>query len=265
MIGDNPPVSASTHAALNHIWDVQRRIADLHPFLADLGPIALVQGDVFQVFEPGAGGYRFVTSVPVPMPIPQGVRAAFPIDALDGRAACVVTPDAFDSAVGTVEIFHEFIHCHQWANGEQALRESLALARKAQAENDPRWELAYPFPYADSAVSVPYRRWMAALETGDAETASSQRCALRSRLSDLDWEYATWQEWKEGLARYVENLIRPRLGLPPNRNGCDGALSRVSFYAGGAAFIALLGARTPALLTDLPALFDAIRESPPSS
>ena len=48
------------------------------------------------------------------MPVPEGVRAAFPLECLDDRCACVVTPDAFESAEGLATIFHEFVHCRQY-------------------------------------------------------------------------------------------------------------------------------------------------------
>ncbi len=74
-------------------------------------------------------------------------------------------------------------------------------------------------------------------------------------LSALGYDYAIWQGWKEGFARNFENLIRGTLGLPRNTGGASGDFSWVSFYAGGAAWIARLRLSTPQLLVDLQALF----------
>ncbi|MGC9348547.1 MAG: hypothetical protein ACP5JG_10455 [Anaerolineae bacterium] len=70
-----------------------------------------------------------------------------------------------------------------------------------------------------------------------------------------------WQEWKEGFARYIENLIRDKLGLPRNLDGRDGRMSRISFYAGDALLVERLGERDPALLVNLAELFRATQSS----
>ena len=255
-----PTLSPSEHdfPALAQLYELRDKIADVHPFLADLFPVALVIDDQFHVFEPGEAGYAFAFAAPTPRPIPAGVRAAFPLEELGGRQACVVTPDAFDTEQGLVEVFHEFVHCQQWAQGEPELRETLALARAARESGDMMWELAYPFPYDAPAVVTAYRASTKALDAGDGHGARTHRCAFHTAISESDWEYATWQEWKEGLARYIENLIRVRLGLPINRNGAEGALSRVSFYAGGASLITSWVAQDPGLATNLPELYAVI-------
>jgi hypothetical protein len=70
----------------------------------------------------------------------------------------------------------------------------------------------------------------------------------------------TWQEWKEGLARYLENTVASRLGLPANAGGLKPPFTRVTFYAGGAAVIRALAEKQPALLKDIEALYHRIAE-----
>jgi hypothetical protein len=263
----NDPVIQKYDAPLQRVFEVQARIVHLHPFLSELFPIAVVEGGTFHIFEPisGSGSYRFAVASPTPMPVPQGVRAAFPLEALDGAPACIVTGEVFDDLEGYVTIFHEFIHCHQWVRGEQELREDLPLARKAKEERDMMWEIAYPFPYDQESVVDTYRSWMTALELKDhhegtsLERAHQRRQAFRQAVSELDWDYATWQEWKEGFARYLENLMRAELGLPRNEGGREGKMSRVTFYAGGALLVERLAEQAPELLVDLPALFQRMR------
>ncbi len=81
------------------------------------------------------------------MLIPQGVRAAFPLECYGNRMACVVTGDVFDALDGYVTIFHEFIHCQQAESAEQSLKQSLGVAGQAQNAGD-FMGLTHPFPCA---------------------------------------------------------------------------------------------------------------------
>lgn len=65
---------------------------------------------------------------------------------------------------------------------------------------------------------------------------------------------------ERGPCKLRKNRIRARLNLEPNMGGNAGVLSRVAFYAGGAAHIGRLVSAVPAVETDLVALFDAIRD-----
>ncbi len=94
------------------------------------------------------------------MSIPEGVRAAFPLEGLDNRIACVVTGEVFDSLDGFVTIFHEFIHCQQFETCEAKLKEKLGIARRAQAVQDFMWELDHPFPYQSPEFSSLYQSFL---------------------------------------------------------------------------------------------------------
>ncbi len=65
-----------------------------------------------------------------------------------------------------------------------------------------------------------------------------------------------WQEWKEGVARFIENLISRRLGFRENHYGAEKPFSRVSFYEGGARFIGFLSRDNKNLLVDIEGLFN---------
>lgn len=245
---------------LQQVLDLQNEVAELNPLFQRHYPVAIAVDGQFLIHEVDlqSGQYVLTQEVPVPFPIPQGVRAAFPIEALDGRSAAVVTPDAFDSRQEQVLILHEFVHCHQAATCEQSLRKRLEVARLAEEQGHQTWELDSPFPYESDAFTRLYGAWREALLAGDANAARSIRAELCAAREPLEVEYMVWQEWKEGYARWVENQIQRRLGLPVNTYGDTPPFNRISFYAGGAAYIDLLVRRHPELAENLTALFEAM-------
>ncbi len=247
---------------LGQVFAVQRQIRDLHPAFQKVYPIAVVRDKRISVYVPVPEhwSYRLAASGPDTYNIPEGVRAAMPLDFWGGRIACVVTPDVFDTPAGYVTIFHEFVHCYQWETCEMRLKEKLEVFRQAQERRDFMWELQHPFPYEDPAFRSDYEAMLRSLAEGDLDHARAGRKAIRERLSREDWEYMTWQEWKEGLARYLENAANARLGLPENRGGRRLPFNRLSFYAGGEALIrALVQAKTGSV-KDIEALYHRIAD-----
>lgn len=87
-----------------------------------------------------------------------------------------------------VTVFQEFVHCHQFESGELELKRRLSIA-------DPE----------DGGFAMRFAAYVAALEV--------------SHLPPGSGEYLVWQEWKEGLARLMENRVRQRWRLPINRGG----------------------------------------------
>ena len=85
--------------------------------------------------------------------------------------------------------------------------------------------------------------------------------SLASHLGLRDYEYLVWQEWKEGFARYIENRIRARLGLDPNRFGAEEPYNRITFYVGGSDYISLLVEDRPELIQDPKALYSELAGS----
>jgi hypothetical protein len=252
------PVQMKYAPQLQKLFELRAQIEDIHPLLAHLFPVAIVENDRFLVFDvdPSGKHYTFVQQAPTPMPIPQGVRAAFPLECYGGKPACIVTADVFDTLDGYVTLFHEFVHCYQYETCEEPLKATLNVARQAQAANDFMWELNHPFPYAESSFVETYTALLKAAAHQHPDTIRACRAELRAHLRARDFEYMIWQEWKEGFARYIENRIQLRLGLPENHGGSEQPFSRVAFYAGGARLIA----SHPELATDLEALFHWIKK-----
>ncbi|MEW5826456.1 MAG: hypothetical protein AB1778_06445 [Candidatus Bipolaricaulota bacterium] len=241
--------------SLQRVVRVREIIQDLHPFLAKLFPIAIVEDGHFLIYDIGPNDqtYRLVRRAATPMPIPKGVRAAFPLSDYDDRMACVVTGDVFDEPDGYATIFHEFVHCGQAESCEQKLKDRLKLARQAREANDPMWEINHPFPYAAHEFAPLYQAFLDSHSLLDIE---SIRQDLRSSLERRDYEYMVWQEWKEGFARFIENQIRRRLGLEESHGGKKQPFGRVVFYAGGAHYIETLSGPNPSWIVHIEKLFD---------
>jgi hypothetical protein len=161
--------------------------------------------------DPGRRTYDLDKEAAEEFQIPVGVRAAMPLPFWENRMACVITPEIFAETGGYAVIFHEFVHCYQWETCELRLKTSLRIYKTAMERKDFMWELQYPFPYRDEEIAADYGAMLEALVTEDEKRAASLREAIRDRLSPEEWEYMTWQEWKEGTARYLENEIKARL------------------------------------------------------
>ncbi|MBG0770378.1 MAG: hypothetical protein H0S82_01645 [Anaerolineaceae bacterium] len=246
---------------LSRIVGLQKEVANLNPLFEQNYPVAVAVGGQFLIheFDPQRGEYVLTKTAPVPFPIPDGVRAAFPLEGLEGRSAAVVTPDVFDSLKEQVLILHEFVHCYQHGTCEVVLKAQLEIARLAETEGHHTWELDTPFPYDSGVFTDLYTGYLSALKANDAVGARQAREKLYDALSPLDWEYMVWQEWKEGYARFVENQIQRRLELKVNTYGDQPPYNRITFYVGGAAYFDFLAQREPEALTDLPDLFERLR------
>jgi hypothetical protein len=242
-------------AMLHNLFPLQAKLQHLHPLLQTLYPVVIAEEGEMLVYEPRGSQYVLAGAFPSPMPIPRGVRAAFPLEDFGNRMACVVTEDVFDSLDGYVTIFHEFVHCFQFETCEPAIKSRLAIAQKAQTENDPMWEINAPFPYGNEDFINAYTRLGQALAQRDLPAVIETRAALRVTLAPMDYEYLLWQEWKEGFARWLENRMQAALHLSLNLGGGHEPFTRVSFYALGAGLIALLAEDDPALVNDLEGLF----------
>jgi hypothetical protein len=131
----------------------------------------------------------------------------------------------------------------------------LAIAQKAQAENNHLWEINMPFPYGNEGFIDAYTRLEQALAQRDLPAVIETRTILHDLLAPMEYEYMLWQEWKEGFARWLENRMQSALNLSLNHRGGHEPFTRVSFYARGAGLVALLAENDPALVNDLERLF----------
>ncbi len=263
-VADQGLIAAKYSAGLKKIFDLEERFAPLHPALRKVYPVAIVEGKTFYIFEPvpAERTYRLVEASPDTFNIPAGIRAAMPLSFWGNRMACVVTGEVFGQPDGYVFIFHEFVHCAQWECCEQKLKQGMPLYQEAMKAKNYMWELQHPFPYADPVFVKVYAALFKAWDADDAAAAESELTTLRKALSPDNWDYLTWQEWKEGLARHLENRMRAVLGLPENKGGEDPPFSRVTFYRGGDKLIRFLERRQPGIVNDMEGLYRTISAGP---
>jgi hypothetical protein len=78
---------------------------------------------------------------------------------------------------------------------------------------------------------------------------------MKTYLSETEYEYMIWQEWKEGFARYVENLIRDKLKMERNSNVLTPPFERHHFYEIGSRYIEMLVKEESDLNNDMEKLF----------
>jgi hypothetical protein len=260
------PVAQKYSAALAKIFDVQARIKGINRAFEKVYPVAIVENKTFYIFEPATQErvYRLVRTSPDTLNLAPGTLAAFPLPFWDNRMACVVTGKAFQESDTYAFLFHEFVHCGQWDCCDLKLKQRLSIFQTAMKNKDYMWELQYPFPYARPDFVKFHAELLAALDLGDASKVESLRSELKKSLSDEDWEYMTWEEWKEGLARYLENRVRSVLGLPENKGGESPPFDRVTFYRGGDKFIRFLERRHPGISNDMEKLYQTISSVPSS-
>ncbi|WP_353892683.1 hypothetical protein PRVXH_002051 [Proteinivorax hydrogeniformans] len=240
-------------AKIHYLYD---RIKILDNSLQKLYPVTVVEEDTFYVFDLNSKNkYKFVMEHPTPMPIPEGVMAAFPLEFYSMKPSAIVSKEIFNSLEGYVFIFHEFVHCHQWENGENELKESLEIAKKANKGSDYMWEINHPFPYNDKDFVSETIQLNNHFENRDYDKVLKYHRKLAKELSTIDYEYMIWQQWKEGFARYIENLIRAELSLKLNTAELRKPFNRVSFYDLGSKHIELLVDRESELKGNIKELF----------
>jgi hypothetical protein len=248
---------ASLDSAFARLTAMHDTVKGVHPLLADLHPVAVVEGDSLLIFDTGSPGapYRFQRKEPAPFPMQKGIRASFPLSCYGNTPTCVVSPEVFDTREGYATIFHEFVHCAQALSCENELKQTLHVATAAFAAKDYSWEINRQFPYGDSGFAGAYSRFLDSLRTGDSGGVRIAVRDLKRILPADDYEYMVWVEWKEGLARYCENRIRRLYGITPNLGGRERPYDRVSFYYGGEAMISYVSTHQPETLLKAEKLF----------
>ena len=77
-------IISEVDTALHQLITMQKDIKDLHPFLNQFHPIAIVENDHLYIFDfdPLSKKYQYQKKEPVPFPMPEGIRASFPLSML---------------------------------------------------------------------------------------------------------------------------------------------------------------------------------------
>jgi len=225
-------------------------VKGLHDSVSELQPIAVVKDNTFFLFVPQNGKYEFMMEHPTPFAIDFEIYAAFPLAFYQNKIAAIVTEDALKNERNHVIVLHEFVHCFQWNTCEQKIRSGLTIEKEQMSKGAFDWEIRYPFPYGDDFfVSMTE-------ELNKNSNYADYHKKLHSHLKKTDFEYLIWQEWKEGFARYIENLMRDNLGLEQHFNILSSP--RVCLYEIGSRHIASLINRDNSLSNDIHKLFLAM-------
>jgi hypothetical protein len=237
--------------SLEQIRELRKEIKDIDRSLEKLYPVAVVKDNAYFLFDLDQSGekYEFKMEYPYNRGDAKGLRAAYVLQFYGERVAAVISEEAFESADGRAQIFHEFVHCFQSGEGSWDLRMTLAAAREAWEKRDFMWELNHPFPYADENFINKTKELDNEYDIGKYHTE------MKAELSEKDFEYMMWQEWNEGYARYIENLIRERFGLQKISNSLTPPLERVIFYEIGSRYIETLIKNDTGLKGNIKALF----------
>jgi hypothetical protein len=225
--------------SINKLLELQKQVKDIHPALQKLYPIAVYKDSSFKIydFNSAENTYELTKNVHALRPVIKGIRAAFPLEENDYKMTCVVTEDAFKTPKDLSIIFHEFVHCYQLETVEYDLKDQLDIYKKEIEAKNYMWELNYPFPYGDSLIAVLYNSFIEHLNKENLTAAEKVHDELREKLGSDYYQYMIWVEWKEGCARWIENMIRERLNVEENIAGSKRDFNRVSFYYGGSNFI----------------------------
>jgi len=229
--------------SLKEIINLHQRIQNIDLCVKSLHAVAIVKNNVFFVFDYNRTKkvYELVYEKHVPgMKIPDKVLASFPLDFYNMKPAAVISEDALTSLEKQIFVFHEFVHCFQYENGEMNLKEDLNIFSKYKKENNPMWEINHEFPYNNADFIKHITSLFSAYNAPDEKNILSIYGELKNTLSDIDYEYMIWQEFKEGYARYVENSIRLNLEIAPNDTCPKEPFNRTVFYWTGSKHISLI-------------------------
>lgn len=244
-----------TLSSLEKIQQLHKQIKGIDISVSHLHPVTLVEDNTLFVFDINESGEKYEYKLESPAPIPKGGLAAFPLDFYHGKSSAIISDAAFNSFEGYVFIFHEFVHCFQWENGEREIRTTLQIERKYRDENNYAWEITHPFPYENSVFINNTIELETYLEKEYYNNVFHYHNQMKKCLDKIDFEYMIWQEWKEGFARYIENLIRNRVGIKINTSKLLPQFNRVSFYEMGSKYIYLLIKNNPYLKNDIRELY----------
>jgi len=242
--------------SINKIFAIFEKINKMDKSLERLYPIAIVGDNDFFVFDLNLSGkqYEYKMYFPSQMSLPNGILAAFPLEGYEGKMAAVVTYKTFDDMEGIVSIFHEFVHCFQYYCCEMKIKETLTIAQEAEKEQNYMWELNYPFPYNNEEFIG------RTVELNNGYDIRKYHAEMKAILNEKEFEYMVWQEWKEGYARYIENMIREKIGIKRNSKILIPPFDRVCFYEAGSKYIETLINKNIELKNNLEKIFYEIKK-----
>jgi hypothetical protein len=247
---------------MDEIIKLHKDIRDVHVSLKNLYPITVVNNGYFYVFDINEMGtkYEFKQKAPSDMSDEMDWLASFTLEFYGMKPSAVIGKNILENRGNYPSIFHEFVHCFQWNNGEQDIRQGLTVQKQEMEKNNYSWELNYPFPYGDNYFIEKAIALNDFFEKDDYGSIVNFHQDMKTYLSETEFEYMIWQEWKEGFARYIENLVRTKLEIEQVTKVLVPPFDRTHFYAIGSKHIAMIINRENTLSSDIEQLFYKIRQ-----
>jgi hypothetical protein len=227
---------------MDEIIKMHGDIKNIHITLGRLYPITVINNGYFFVFDIQEAGnkyeFKLKTELPIHLKTFSGdILAAFPIEFYGDRSSAVISNNILENPENYPTIFHEFVHCFQGHNGEADIRKELSVEKQERAKQNYGWEINYLFPY-DSEYFI-----TKTIELSNSlayENMVQYHKDMKAYLQETEFEYMVWQEWKEGYARYVENLIRKEFGSNMVSGVWSQPFDRSFFYEIGSKYIEML-------------------------
>jgi len=130
---------------MNEIIKMHNIVKNIHVSLKKLYPVTIVKDNYFFVFDINEIGnkYEFKLKTQTPMPISGNILASFSLDFYDMKPSAVISENILENQENYIFIFHEFVHCFQWENGEIDLRKDLKIEKQEMEKNNYSWEINF--------------------------------------------------------------------------------------------------------------------------
>ena len=109
------------------------------------------------------------------------------------------------------------------------MKRQLGIAQEYARKNDHMWEINHSFPYTRPEFTALFTSYLDFLERNEYVRVLNIRRQFEEIMGKHDIEYLLWQEWKEGLARFLENKIHNLVGNNENHYGSSMPYNRISF------------------------------------
>jgi len=248
---------------MDNIIRMHDKVNGIHLSLEKLYPIAVVNDGYFFIFDINELGtkYEFKHKAKTDFSDSVDWLATLYLESYNWKPAAVIGKNILANSENYVFVFHEFVHCYQGETVENDIKSNLTISKEEMEKQNYSWEINYPFPYNDDYFINKTEELSDYLTNGSYENVVNYHNDMRTYLKETEFEYMIWQEWKEGFARYVENLIRKELGSPLNTTISRQPFDRVHFYDIGSKYIEKLIEKDRRLNNDIENLFQKMYNS----
>jgi len=253
--GENPDIKGQA-AFMDSIIKMHNAVKNIHVSLEKLYPITIIDDGWFYVFDKNENGdkYEFMRKVKTSIVVFSEILTAFHLNFYDMKPSVVISKNMLGNPGNNILVLHEFVHCFQLENGAVEIRNGLSIHNQKIANNY-NWEVDFPFPFKNQYFIDKTTELSACFAKGNYDYTEVYRNCMRAYLHKAEYEYLIWQEWKEGYARYVENLIRKELRLQLNSNILIPPFGKVHLFEIGSKYIEILVEKEKGFNDDIVKLF----------